>query len=267
MEEEKKATVKVVQKSIQIMKLLGKNPQPMGVNEMGKLASLHPSTVYRILKTLTNLGWVYQGQNGKYMNGNKILRMSQQSGYTRLKEIAYYTMKKHSQAELQAMNLVVGIHQKCFILQQARTDKIVDYVPLIDSELPVYASACGKVLLAGLPDEMIREILNEVEFTKLTAHTIIRKSDLLMELQSVRKKGYALDIHESLEQGNCIAVPVRNDDGRIIAALSFSGFIGDFEEKEITYYFSVLKEASREISQKLNQYLCEFEKAKKIRPM
>lgn len=257
MEDEKKVPIKVLQKSIEIMEVLIKNRQSMGVNEISKLTLLHPSTVYRILKTLTKNGWIYQDKNDKYMIGNKIFSISQNSGYEALKELSYYVMKRCSQSELQAMNLVVRIHEKCFILQQTRTEKIIDYVPPIGTELPIYASACGKILLSELPEVLLQDILQLVEFKKMTAHTITQKSVFVGELQKVREKGYALDIHESIEKGSCIAVPVRNEEGSIIAALSFSGFIGDFEEKEIGYYFMVLKEASREISQKLIRFFQE----------
>jgi Fe2+ or Zn2+ uptake regulation protein len=52
MEDAKKNLIKVVQKAVQIMKILENSPQPMGVNELGKLAAMPPATVYRILRTL-----------------------------------------------------------------------------------------------------------------------------------------------------------------------------------------------------------------------
>jgi DNA-binding IclR family transcriptional regulator len=137
-----------------------------------------------------------------------------------------------------------------FLLQQARTEKIVDYVQPVGSVMSLHTCACSKVLLAELPEAKLEAILSEVKFKKLTTHTIIQKSAFLRELQTARENGYALDRHESFEQGNCIAVPVRNEAGGVIAALSFSGFIGDFTAKEVEYYDAILKEAAREISQK-----------------
>jgi DNA-binding IclR family transcriptional regulator len=250
MEDTKRNLIKVVQKAVQVMKILVDSPQPMGVNELGKLATLPPATVYRILRTLNNSGWIYQDKNDKYLNGPKIFKIARKSSYTALKEIAYYPMKRYSLAERQALNLAVGIAGKCFILQQARTEKLIDYVPPVGAEMSLYGSACGKVLLAELPETELEAVLREIEFKKLTDHTITQKNVFLTELQTVRQNGYALDRHESFEQGNCIAVPVRNEAGQAIAALSFSGFIGDFTAQEVEYYDALLKEAAREISQK-----------------
>jgi DNA-binding IclR family transcriptional regulator len=114
MEDAKKNLIKVVQKAVQIMKILENSPQPMGVNELGKLAAMPPATVYRILRTLHNSGWLYQDQNDKYQNGFKIFSMARRSSYAALKEIAYYPMKRYSLAERQALNLAVRIGGKCF---------------------------------------------------------------------------------------------------------------------------------------------------------
>ena len=254
MEDGKKDTIKVLEKMLLIMETIIKNPQPLGVNEISKITGVHPSTVYRILRSLKKNGWVYQDKNEKYQNGNKIYSMSTGTNYSVLKEVAYYVMRKCSASEMQAMNLVVREYNKCFILQQTRTFKLMDYVPPIGTELPVYASACGKVLLSELPESILQEILQLIEFKNYTKYTINNKADLIRDLVKIKESGYALDLHESLEQAACIAVPVRNEDGITIAALSFSGFVGGFEEKDIDYYFRILKEASKAISQKLALY-------------
>jgi DNA-binding IclR family transcriptional regulator len=126
----------------------------------------------------------------------------------------------------------------------------VEYLPPIGTELPIYASGGGKVLSAALPPTLLQEILQTIELKPFTIRTLTKKVDLMQELEKVKANGYALDAHELVEQGYCIAVSVRNEAGGVIAALSFSGFIGDFTAKEVEYYETILKEAAREISQK-----------------
>ena len=89
---------------------------------------------------------------------------------------------------------------------------------------------------------------------KFTKHTITDPDQFRQELHKVAEQGYAIDYKESAENGSCIAVPVRSKDGNIIAAVSFSGFIGLTAETTLLGYISALKEASAEISQKL--YRC-----------
>ena len=60
----------------------------------------------------------------------------------------------------------------------------------------------------------------------LTKNTITDTEEFWHELRTVAKQGYAFDDKESAENGSCIAVPIRDCEGNIIAALSFSGFVG-----------------------------------------
>ena len=56
---------------------------------------------------------------------------------------------------------------------------------------------------------------------------------------------------ESSENGSCISVAVRDHEGTIIAALSFSGFIGIQDTDDLLEYVPVLKEAASVISRNL----------------
>ena len=152
----------------------------------------------------------------------------------------------------QAMNLVVRNYDSCHIIQQARTKRIVDYVPPVGTQLPIYASACGKVLLSELPELLLNDIMDNVEIQQFTKHTIMDRTQILDLLAKCRQDGYALDAKETMEHAYCIAVPVRFGDGEIVAALSCSGIIGNtINEEKIQMYYSLLKEGASEISEKL----------------
>ncbi|HEX2950069.1 MAG TPA: IclR family transcriptional regulator [Armatimonadota bacterium] len=255
MEEKTKESVRALEKALTIMDVIKESNRPLGVNEISKQCSINVTTTFRILKTLKSRGWVHQDENDKYIIGHKVSFVTDKNNfYLSLKEIAYYTMTRLSAMVLQAMNLIIRDNEKCLILQQSRTDKIVDYVPPIGTVLPIYASAGGKILLSELPDFLREEILNITELKPLTKYTITRRGDLLEELVKVKQLGYAVDARESQEEGFCIAVPVRSKDGEIIAALSFSGFIGKMSENEINYYLQILIKASAEITENLFQY-------------
>lgn len=226
-----------------------------GVNEIAKLTGIHPATVHRILKSLQANGWVIQDRNGKYLLGYKLTSyVDKEDSLLALKEVAYYVMRELTESESQAMNLAIRKHEKCIIFEQTRTGKLLDYVLPYGTELNMHATACGKVLLSELPEPMLNEILSLIEFKALTSRTIVKKNQFIKELELVRSRGYALDMHESLDQSCCIAVPVRDENNNIIAAMSFSGILGGLEESDIRYYFGVLTEGSRKITRKLYEY-------------
>jgi len=247
--QDKTETVKVLEKALIVLEALKAADSPIGVNEIAKQTSVKVATAFRLLKTLKAYGWVFQDSDNKYVIGPKISFVTEKNNfYVALKETAYYVMRKLSDREKQAMNLVVRDRERCFILQQSRTDKMIDYVPPIGSELPVYASASGKVLLSELPAGLLNEILDVTDFRRLTENTITDRDTLVRQLDEVRRQGFALDANESVENGFCIAVPVRGPENEIIAGLSFSGFVGRFDRGRVPYYHGILEDGAREIS-------------------
>ena len=255
MEKKPKENVKVLDKALDILNLIMESNEPLGVNEISRQTLINITTTHRILQTLKNRGWVYQDQNNKYIIGLRIsLVTEKESFYHALKEIAYFKMIRLSTSVSQAMNLVVRENLRFFILQQSRTEKIIDYVPPVGYAIPCYASAGGKILLSELSDALLNAILDNTILRPLTKHTIVRKTALLEELESVRQSGYAVDAQESQEGGSCVAVPIRSKNGDIVASLSFSGIIGDVSDTEIEHYVHILKKASAEITDQIDDF-------------
>lgn len=89
-------------------------------------------------------------------------------------------------------------------------------------QLEAYCSGIGKVLLASLPDGEREAYLATGPFPALTARTITEAGALRRELARVREQGFAVDDGEIAEGLQCLAVPIRSPDGRVLAAISAS---------------------------------------------
>lgn len=245
-------TIKMVDRALAVLDVLRVERKRLGVNEIAKMCDMSPSTAFRILKTLEANGWVYQCGDNRYITGQKIsFVMEKDNFYLALKEVASFVMEKSTAAVGQAMNLIVREGAHCYILQQSRTKNLVDYIPPLYSDLPFYACAGGKILLSELPISLAEQIINSCEMVPLTPHTITDPEQFWQELRKVAKTGYAFDYKESADNGSCIAVPVRDQEGDIIAALSFSGFIGVENTDKLLPYLPALKEAAGDISRNL----------------
>src|SRR4029079_1204928 len=92
----------------------------------------------------------------------------------------------------------------------------------VGAQLEPYCSGLGKVLLAALPDEQVESFILDGELVPFTPHPITTAAALRAELRLVREQGYAMDDREHQANMRCIAVPVRDQDGRAVAALSAS---------------------------------------------
>ena len=254
-------SIKVLSRSIIIMDKLRTENRPIGVNELAKCCNLGISTVFRIIKTLVDSGWAYQMENDKYIIGPKFFFQTEKDNmYLALQDLAYPIMCRLSAQENQAMNLCVRINEKCMILQQSRSDRLMDFVNPKGSYLPIHASGSGKILFSELDHPLLDDLLDMIELKKFSSRTITTRQKLIQELENVHKKGNAVDFHESVENTSCVAVPIRNPKGDIIASLSFSGFIGLDDETHLTGYVPTLIKAAEEIKEKLFRNFIDPEK-------
>lgn len=249
---DKTETIKMVENAMGVLDLLRAAKAPSGVNAIAKQCGLSPSTAYRILKTLELTGWAYQLSNDTYIPGEKLSFITSKNNfYLALRDAAKAFMEECTGKYGMAMNLMVRNGANCEVLEQSLTKSIINYVPPIHSELPYYACGGGKVLLCELPEALIEQILSTHKLEALTPYTITDADEYRHVLAETAKNGYAVDFQESSINGSCIAVPVRNREGTIIASLSFSGLIGISDPNKLLKYVPVLKETSEKITASL----------------
>lgn len=241
--------IKVLDKVFKIIDVLESEKTPLGVNDISRKAALNVATAFRILRTLMDYGWVFQDSDEKYAPGYKLSSAFQMGHfYYQLKDTAYCVMRRVTDREGEVLNLSVRQNEMGVLLQQSRTSKFADYVMQINSIIPLYATACGKILLSELPEPLLEGLIGIMKFKPYTERTICDAETLRRELRVVRECGFATDKGESLQNTNCIGVPVRAASGEIIASLSFSGLICELTKEKERYYVGPLNEAAAEIS-------------------
>lgn len=246
-------TIKMVENAFSVLDILHSSPEPLGVNEIAKKSGLSVSTAFRILKTLGKTGWAFQLSDDRYITGRKISFVTEKTNlYLALSDVSFFIMQEYTDRYNRAMNLMIRENNYCKILQQTRTKSLVDYIPPLFSRLPIYACACGKVLLSETPLNIAEQVIASCDMVPLTKYTITDPDLFWKNLRTAAANGYAIEHKESSEGGSCIAVPVRDNRGNAFAALSFSGFIGIQDPYEtLLEYLTPLREASLKITQNL----------------
>jgi DNA-binding IclR family transcriptional regulator len=118
----------------------------------------------------------------------------------------------------------------------------------LGTHLYPHCSGLGKVLLAYLPWSAVEEIIKEYGLPRFTDQTITIPRQLQIELLKVRECGYAYDLGEIIPDLRCVAAPIRNYAGKVIAAISMSVPAYRFERSHDTYRNAIIH-AGRLISQ------------------
>jgi len=182
-------------------------------------------TVYRLLQTMISLRYVRQDKSdGKYCLALRLFELGSKAfEYISLNESAYYYMNKLSEILKETVNLGVlddGFNVHSLHCVYAGHKLCVS--PPIGRRLPVYTCALGKVMAAWLDPEDTRNSLKEMVFTSFTMNTLRDACSFIDELARVRQQGYAEDNEETELGLYCLAVPIYDRLGHVIAALSLS---------------------------------------------
>lgn len=254
-------SIGILDSTARVLDLLNSSKEPLGVNSIAKACSLYPSSCFRILQTLRKTGWAYQMNDTRYISGSKLSFLTEKNSFLlALRDVSKFIMEECTSRHGIAMNLIVRNGTDCIILQQSLTKSLIDYTPPLDAVLPYYACGGGKVLLCELPEAEIRQLMSRHKIEALTPYTITDEGQYLAELKNVAERGYAIDFKESSIYGSCVAVPVRDKSGAIVASLSFTGLIGLSDPKFLLKYIPVLRDTSQRITTLLYCSWCADEK-------
>ena len=113
---------------------------------------------------------------------------------------------------------------------------------------PLYSTSLGKCLLSRLPAEKVDAILKKNPIQPLTPHTVRDAAALNRELSRVRTRGYAVDNGEDSSGARCVAAPIFNAAGEVVAAISISGPAGRIDHARERELAKALMEVCGEIS-------------------
>jgi IclR family KDG regulon transcriptional repressor len=122
---------------------------------------------------------------------------------------------------------------------------------IVGQHLPAYCTAFGKVLLAAMSAREMDRYLQTVTLKSLTGQTIARTQALREELKKISQDGYAIDDRELDENIRCLSSPIRDESGRVVAAISFSGPTTRVNMVRLKTFTKTMTDISEKISQEL----------------
>ena len=216
------AGTQAVRRALALLKAVGADAEPPTLAELVRRVGLNKTTAYRLLTALEAEGLVERAGEG-YRVGPELGALAGRAlGSRELREAARAELAALADATGETAHLEVRVGRETLILDEAMGGHRVGTTPSVGTRWPAHATSTGKVLLAALADDDLEPLLS-LPLPALTPRTITGKAALRRELARVRARGYATGIEE-LEPGfMAVAVPVRDRDGRVVAALGIDG--------------------------------------------
>jgi DNA-binding IclR family transcriptional regulator len=245
--------VQALDRALDILELLATEKRGLGVTEIGNRVGLHKSTVHRLLSALGERGYVEKNADfGTYQLGMKLVEISSlHLNSIELKTEAAPYLRKLAAESTQPVHLATFVDGEVTYIEKVETLNSIRMYSQIGKRVPMHCSAVGKALLTGLPDNEVEEMLKKYDLKLYTSKTMNNIEQILKQVQEARKRGWAVDNEEHEEGIRCIAAPIYDYRGKVIAAVSTSGSSNIFtpeRDQEISEY--VVK-AAREISKRM----------------
>ncbi|MEW6623387.1 MAG: IclR family transcriptional regulator [Bacillota bacterium] len=224
MEKNPQGRIQSLDRAFSLIEIIANSPDPLTLKKITELADLPKPTVYRILTSLETWGYVEQDKYNNYKLGTKFLILgSKVQDSLEIRKIARPFLKELNNETKETIFLGVIDKGRSLYVDKLDGHHSVRLVSRIGSRNHLHSTSLGKCLLSGLTEAEIREIISQQGMPALTANTITDLDRLMDQIKLVREKGYAMDDMENEEGVRCVASPVKNHKGKVIAAISISG--------------------------------------------
>ncbi|WP_298818801.1 IclR family transcriptional regulator [uncultured Chloroflexus sp.] len=247
--------LQTLQKAARALTLFTPAHPEWSVGDMAKALGLPKSSVSELLSSLAEQGLLRRVGAGRYRLGWRLLELGQTLlKTTEFRDEARAVMQEMVNTWGETMHLAVLESGEVVYLEKLRGQQGLQVeLSGIGVRLPAHCSGVGKVLLAYQPWEAVLRVVGNEQLYPFTPHTITSLEALSEELVRVRQRGYAYDQEEVSIGLCCVAAPIYDYEGRVIAAVSFSTPTHRFRLHREQYTRAIVEGALR-ISERLGYY-------------
>lgn len=246
--EPSKYSVPVVRSTFQILEELSRS-ELLGLREVTQTTRIPKSTVFRILSTLMDLGYVTREANRSYRVNPKLGRLVRDGATSEtLRRLALPLMLDLRDKYGETVNLGVRRLDKVTYLEVVPSEFALRLQESRGASVPAHASALGKAILAFSPPNLVGELVRGRKLESVTEHTISDPDAFLAELKRVRNAGVAFDRGEGSMLATCIGAPILDTNGYAVAAMSISGPASRFNPKKRSPVIASLLKGTSELS-------------------
>lgn len=251
-----KSEVASLDKAIRTLECLAQIDGDISLGKLAAYLNIPKTTLLRLLNTMSGHGMVQQDPvTRNYRLGWALIYMgSAAAKLFDLSKIIRPFLERLSQETGESASLVRLRKNYAVYVDRVSSNNIIRGGLGVGAELELHVSAAGKMLLSGLPDEDIRRLFKKHPLTRHTEKTITDPNGIFEEILNTRRRGFAMDDEEGELGARCIAAPITDWNGDIIAALSITGPISRLSTEKMPRYIETVRRTALEASDKLRSF-------------
>ena len=236
-------------KALRVLETVAASSQSVSVSEISGSMSIDKATVYRMLTTLTEAGYIVRDENSrKYKLGYKIVSLSRNLlAENEISRLVQQTLEQLSKETQETLHYSLLDGDETVLVQRVKGSQLVTVDFQIGDRSSLHCTAIGKVLL----DHRFIQKIIDAGLPKLACNTITHPDEFRRKLQRIRSEGYAIDNRELSDNMRCIAVPIFEGGGRIKSGISISGPDSRLTLEKLGELKVPMMQASRRLSEQL----------------
>ena len=217
-------TVKSAARVMDVLDLLRDFPDGMTLQELCNELDIPKSSMHELLYTMTERDYLMQSENKKYTLGFKLIEL----GLASLDKVDVYQIAKQHMVKLvdeieETVFLAVCVDDEIVYVNKMDCSRSVRTNVTLGDHKPMHCTALGKSFLAHMSAHEVERVVHRKGLPAFTSRTITDYKILLKELETVFQSGVAHD-NQEIEVGlSCVACPIYNHSGKVIAAISVAG--------------------------------------------
>jgi DNA-binding IclR family transcriptional regulator len=219
-----KPAIQVIERMFALLDVLAQHPDPVSLKELGAATGLHPSTAHRILNDLVTGRLVERPDPGSYRLGMRLLELGNMvKARLDVRDNAIGPMRELHRLIHQPVNLSVRQGDEIVYIERAYSERSgMQVIRAVGGRAPLHLTSVGKLFLSVDEPSRVRAYAARTGLAGHTKNSITDVTKLERELSKIRAYGVSRD-DEELELGvRCMAAPIRDDSGQLVAGLSIS---------------------------------------------
>ena len=243
------------EKLLSLIEAMSVLDEPIRLQDLSKKLGMNASTVLRFLAPLLRRGYVQQDpESNRYFLTFKLCGLANNiSSRMDIRNVARPFLRNVAHIFQESANLSIENDMSVMYLEVVNSpNKTVMAMQRIGHIAPMHCTGVGKIFLLEYSQQKLDQLIAMKGLPTFTENTITSRAALLLALEEIRQRGYSLDNEECEIGARCIAAPIRDYNGKIIAGISVSGPSMRMNDAYIFSKLPYLLDAAEQISIRLN---------------
>jgi len=245
-------TIQSLGRGLKLLNYVVSAGKPVELGELAMLLGIERSSAHRLMATLIVSGFIIQDSQKKYLAGPAILELATKVGSReQVHDIVGPYLDEITEKTGESSHLAVMGREQVVITSCVASKHILAVTGRVGASEPLYCTALGKAIACEMTDDELTQLFSNIKFEKFTPKTITTLTGFKKECLHVKEKWLAKDDEEFIPGIRCLASPVKNFSGKVVAAVGISGPASRLNNKEYEKAGKHIRETAIDLSKRL----------------